>query len=514
MNSSMRIATYSRFSSDNQRPASIVDQQRVCREHVSKREWQLAREFDDAAMSGASLNRPGIRALLAFALQGGCDAVLAESLDRFSRDQEDIAAIFKRLKYHGVKMITISEGEITTLHVGLRGTMNAMYLDDLADKTRRGLRGVVAEGRSAGGRSYGYREDSTAAPGTLVIVPREAEIVQRVFNDYAVGLSPRRIAMRLNAQRVPSPSGGTWTPSTIHGNRQRGTGLLNNELYIGRRVWNKLSYVRNPDTGKRQSRLNPVDARVVEDVPALRIIGAELWEAVKNRQHTTRPTRSRLVDARRPKYLLTGLLRCAQCGANFTLASHDRLMCANSRNRGTCSNRKVLKRELVEQRVITALRNGFLKPDAYAAFRRGFESELEEIARAVRMNERALVRERATLEQRISNIVAAIGSGLMSDALRSELSRCETESAALAARLNWKRPPPPPPDLPESFRRQVDRLVQDLGGDGGDEARCRIREHIDKVIVAPDGDGLRLVGNAATLFTTELGTIVGCGGGI
>ena len=452
--------------------------------------------------------------MLAFALQGGCDAVLAESLDRFSRDQEDIAAIFKRLKYKGVKMVTISEGEITTLHVGLRGTMNAMYLDDLADKTRRGLRGVVAEGRSAGGRSYGYREDSAAAPGTLVIVPREAEIVQRVFGDYALGLSPRRIAKRLNAEQVPSPSGGTWTPSTIHGNRQRGTGLLNNELYVGRRVWNKLSYLRNPDTGKRQSRLNPADARVVDEVPALRIIGAELWDAAKSRQRTTRYTRSRLVDSRRPKYLLTGLLRCAQCGANFTLASHDRLMCASARNRGTCASQKVLKRELVEQRVISALRNGFLEPEVYAAFRRGYEAEVEEMARAARMTSRSLVREKAAVEQRIANIVTAIGSGLLSDALRVELSRCEAEASDLEARLDWKRPPVPPASLPDAFRRRIDRLVHDLGGDNGDDARCRIREHIEKVIVSPDGDGLRLLGNAATLFRTDLGSIVGCGGGI
>ncbi|MFP3747674.1 recombinase family protein, partial [Achromobacter sp. SIMBA_011] len=81
---------------------------------------------------------------------------MAEAMDRLSRDQEDIAGIFKRMTYADVKMFTLSEGEITHLHVGLKGTMNALFLKDLADKTRRGLRGRVEDGKSGGGLCYGY----------------------------------------------------------------------------------------------------------------------------------------------------------------------------------------------------------------------------------------------------------------------------------------------------------------------------------------------------------------------
>lgn len=82
--------------------------------------------------------------------------IMAEAMDRLSRDQEDIAGIFKRMTYADVKMFTLSEGEITHLHVGLKGTMNALFLKDLADKTRRGLRGRVEDGKSGGGLCYGY----------------------------------------------------------------------------------------------------------------------------------------------------------------------------------------------------------------------------------------------------------------------------------------------------------------------------------------------------------------------
>ncbi len=68
-------------------------------------------------------------------------------MDRLSRDQEDIAGLFKRMAYYDVKIVTLSEGEVTHLHVGLKGTMNALFLKDLADKTRRGQRGRVGAGQ-------------------------------------------------------------------------------------------------------------------------------------------------------------------------------------------------------------------------------------------------------------------------------------------------------------------------------------------------------------------------------
>jgi hypothetical protein len=78
--------------------------------------------------------------------------------------------------------------------------------------------------------------------------------------------------------------GGAWGPSTIHGNRDRGTGILNNELYIGRLIWNRLRYLKDPETGKRVSRLNPENEWILQEVPELRIIEPDLWEAAKARQ--------------------------------------------------------------------------------------------------------------------------------------------------------------------------------------------------------------------------------------
>jgi DNA invertase Pin-like site-specific DNA recombinase len=152
----MRAVIYARYSSDLQRDASIEDQLRQCKARIAAEGWTLGASYTDAAMSGAHRLRPGYQKLLEDARNGAFDVIVAEALDRLSRDQEDVAALYKQLSFSGVTLLTLAEGEINELHVGLKGTMNALYLKDLALKTRRGLDGRVRQGRSGGGLCYGY----------------------------------------------------------------------------------------------------------------------------------------------------------------------------------------------------------------------------------------------------------------------------------------------------------------------------------------------------------------------
>ena len=106
----MKAVIYARYSSDNQREASIADQFRICREFARRQGWHIEREYSDHAVSGATLLRPGFQALMRTALRKEYDVVLAEALDRFSRDQEDTAGLFKRLTFAGVRIVTLAEG--------------------------------------------------------------------------------------------------------------------------------------------------------------------------------------------------------------------------------------------------------------------------------------------------------------------------------------------------------------------------------------------------------------------
>ena len=144
-----RVAIYARYSSDQQSETSIEDQIRLCREYAEREGWTITECYKDMAISGASLLlRPGVQMLMQDAMKGAFDIILAEALDRLSRDQADIANLYKQLQFQGVQLTTLSEGKVSELHVGLKGTMNALFLKDLANKTRRGLRGRVEKGKS------------------------------------------------------------------------------------------------------------------------------------------------------------------------------------------------------------------------------------------------------------------------------------------------------------------------------------------------------------------------------
>jgi site-specific DNA recombinase len=197
----MRAALYARFSTDLQNPRSADDQLDACRTFVERQGGEIVMELKDEATSGASIqNRPGVQALLATAKAGACDAVVCEALDRLSRDLADIAMIEKRLKHYGVKLITLSDGEVNKLHVGLRGTMNALFLDDLAQKTRRGQVARLKQGRIAGGKCYGYDVIATIDDrGKRAINEAEAAVVKRIFEEYANGATTTEVAKGLKS---------------------------------------------------------------------------------------------------------------------------------------------------------------------------------------------------------------------------------------------------------------------------------------------------------------------------
>jgi site-specific DNA recombinase len=522
----MRVALYARYSSDNQRDASIADQLRVCRAFAERHGWTITQEYSDHAVSGATLLRSGFQALMRDALNCRFEVVLAESLDRFSRDQEDTAGLFKRLTFAAVRIVTVSEGDIGHLHVGLKGTMNALYLKDLAEKTRRGMRGRVEAGRAGGGLCYGYRVvrvPEGQPRGQREVHPEEAAIVQRIFRAFVAGISPKAIAKALNAEQIPGPQGTAWSPSTIHGHARRGTGLLNNELYIGRLVWNRLRYVKHPDTGKRVARLNPPSDWTTADVPELRIIEDALWQAVKARQAATRHTmQAGIVRARRPKYLFSGLTRCGHCGGGFILSSHDHLVCFNARSRGTCTNRRSIKRQDVEARVLRAMRERFFEPGAFAAFCEGFTAEIETRQREHIAQMAGARRERGAVERRQREILNALADGYRSEAWKAELVTLDARKAELTAALAEPPLPVMHPNMAHVFQQKAATLAAGLEHDEHrDTARLALRAFLDHVVIPP-GDGLlQVVGNVGAMLAAAQGRAqtansavgyVGCGG--
>ncbi|MBX3584496.1 MAG: recombinase family protein [Rhizobiaceae bacterium] len=501
----MKVAIYARYSSDNQRDASIADQFRMCRLHAEKQGWHIVEEYSDHAISGASLIRPGIQALMADAMGGRFDLILAEAMDRLSRDQEDIAGIFKRMSYADVKMFTLSEGEVTHLHVGLKGTMNALFLKDLADKTRRGQRGRVEAGKSGGGNAYGYdvvkKFDANGEPirGDRTINEFQAEVVRRIFRDYAAGKSAKTIAFALNKEGIPAPSGGDWGFSTINGNPKRGNGILNNEMYVGKIVWNRQRFVKDPSTGKRQARPNPEEEWVIQEAPELRILDDDLWSAVKARQEKNKIARkengeadlSRINTRRRPKYLFSGLTKCSCCGGGYSAISATLIGCATARNKGTCNNRVNIRRDELESRVLNALRTKLVDPELFAHFCEVFTQEMNRLRMEGRAGIASAEAELAKVNRELEKILDLYLSDALSlDMVKERSKKLEARKTELEQFLAEADEPPPllHPSMALQYRKRVQQLydaLQDEDEGKRIEAADTLRSLVDQIVLTP-----------------------------
>ena len=212
------------------------------------------------------------------------------------------------------------------------------FREDGAKKVKRGMVGLGNAGKHAGGRAYGYRP-ARDERGQLEIVETEAVVVRRIFSEYLDGRSPRDIAHRLNADGVPPPRGTSWNASTINGSRQRCNGIIQNGLYAGEIVWNKVRMVKHPVTGRRISRPNPREEWIENDRTDLAIVDPKVFEranALKVEKGNLRPEQSK-----RNVHIFSGLLKYGCCGGGLAIAGVDtskriRVRCSRHTESRTC----------------------------------------------------------------------------------------------------------------------------------------------------------------------------------
>ena len=284
-------------------------------------------------------------------------------------------------------------------------------------------------------------------------------------------MSPRAIARKLNQEGISGPSGRPWRDTTIRGHFGRGTGILNNELYVGRLVWNRLTYLKDPQSGRRRSRHNSPEKWIVQEVPALRIVDDELWNAVKARQGSIRASdnvanarATRFWERRRSRHLLSGLVNCQECGSRYASIGRDYLACSAARGSGTCCNRQSIRRVALEAIILNGLRERLMAPELVEEFVRNFQKEINLRRHEDEALRDAKRRELSDVTQKIKGLVDAIADGLRAPGLQQRLDELETRRVEIEQCLA-ARPTTPillPPKLAEIYRRQVERLQQAL----------------------------------------------------
>lgn len=236
-------------------------------------------------------SRLGLQSALKGARQGAYDVFLCLTLDRLSRDLEHSAKVLKLLQFNEIELWTVHGGcAVSSMELGLRAVLNNEILEQVRYRTREGMKTVAKKGRVPGGICYGYSvkkmigENGDPIRGLREINAEEAAVIVWIFKQYLKGVSPDKMAEILNSQGVPGPRGQAWRATSIRGHRRRATGILNNQMYIGRLVFNRLAYRKNPDSERRVSRLNPPEEHIVQEVQWLRIVEDSLWKKVKRRQ--------------------------------------------------------------------------------------------------------------------------------------------------------------------------------------------------------------------------------------
>lgn len=493
----MRTLIYARYSSHLQNPRSVADQIADCRARAAAEGWSIVGEYHDSEVSGAAgideLQRPGMAALLARLEKGGIDQVLTEHTDRIARHQGDSFTVREQIEHAGARLFTLMQGVIDDVTGTIQGLFDAKQRKDLAHRVRRGHRGNIAEGRSATGIAYGYRKvtqlDAKGEPirGLREIDDERAAIVLRIYREYAAGHSPRQIAGGLNVEGVPAPRGGIWRSSTLIGHRRTGFGILNNPIYIGRLVYGRSRLVRDPRTRKRSMR--PGTGELFEgSAEHLRIVDDELWQAVQDEleaRASARPERQR-----RPRHLLSGLGRCGVCGQGWVITRDNYFGCSGVIGGYACTNRRLIRKDEYEHRVLAELQAQMLAPDAVEAYLDEYQREHTRRSRELARERRALERRQAEAARRGERLVSAIAEGAGEFAeIRSALAAAKADRAEAEKALASIDALPQialHPGLTRQYRAAIENLAEELADPATRAlAAPRLRKLIARIVVTP-----------------------------
>jgi hypothetical protein len=391
-------------------------------------------------------------------------------------------------------MIGLYEGEINEMHIGFKGTHNAMQLKQIAHGVRRGQKGRVKAGRIPGGISYGYKAvkkfDGNGDPirGLRTIDEEKAAVIRRIFKEYLLGKSPRAIAAALNKEGIPSPRNGEWMASTISGNPARQNGILCNMLYTGKIAYNRQRFIKDPETGKRQARMNPPEEWVIQDVEDLKIIDDDTWNKAQSMKRAI-AGKPKAQQARN-KHLLSGLVKCGECGGSYTVYGNGRYACSHRRERGTCTNSSTILIKELEERILAALTSHMVTPELLKDFEQGYNEAMKD---ARRHKNRLLItaeKNLATTTKKIDGFMKAMMDGLYTPTMKEAMEKLEIDKTNLEkeiAALDVDNVIMIKPNMASMYKQQIERLINCLkhGGDNMLDASAQIRSLVGQIIIVP-----------------------------
>ena len=526
----MKAVIYSRFSTDNQNESSIDDQVRICTEFSEREGMTIVRRYQDEGISGAAFgNRPEFNAMRAAAMAGEFGVLLVLDTTRLSRSQE-LAPLIDVLRFNQVRVIGIQDNfdssvGTSDMQAGISGIMSVEFRKMVTARTHAALETRAMDQRPTGGRCYGYRTVPTNPEDPdckkqVEIVPQQAKIVRDIFAMYIDGASYRTIAAELNSRGVPSP-GSNWKRVKRRSRGWMGSGvraMVLNIRYTGLIRWNTSQWVKDPDTGKRIRRKRPESEWLRYDDESLRIISDETFKKALRRARDAANPDERLKCGGKPKYLLSGLLKCKYCGSNYILTSSIGYQCSGNVG-GACGNNVRVRRDVAETKILGPIRDELLAPERVDRMAREIEARLME--RVQELSEKSTPAEIQALDARIERLHERLSAGdpdLEPDELqlainaaqrkRLELVEAQPEarhSAKIIAAL---------PKAAEAFKQQIERGLGDNPREAN-KARVILKDLLGPIQMCPGPDGslwAEFYARPAALLKKAVGTGVGSDG--
>lgn len=393
-----RAVVYVRISSDPEgRKLGVARQEADCRKLASSRGWKVVAVYSDNDISAASgRRRPQWEALLDAIRAGEVDAVVAYSASRMYRRVADLGTFIEVVKERGVEVATVASGRIVLdtadgrMLAGILASIDQGEAERVSERTSRHHAAAAANGEVHGSLGFGFRGS--------VVDEGEASAIRDAASRVLSGESLGSIVASWNAAGFRTSRGGTWTGQTLRR-------VLLAPRIAGLRVHRGTTYPARWDA--------IIDPRT----------WARVVEVIKDPARVSPPTRG--------KYLLSGILRCAECDSKMKAQPARGVpayICASAV--GGCGRVRIMAAKLEEYvaRIVfdQPARDAVVVPDPGSVDARITDAIAAEEAKLVRLN---------TL--RIEEDMPASEYAATAAPIRERIRALEAELGAVAA------PPPP-----------------------------------------------------------------------
>lgn len=482
-------AAYARYSTDGQTENSIAYQMHEISGYCAQHDIRLTHSFVDEGMSGTNINRDGFQKMIAAAQRQEFSDIVIYDVTRGSRDVADWFYFRKFMRELGVNVISCKQElgdpldpndflrELITVGLGQHSVL------ETRQKVLDGVASAARAGKFLGGWApYGYEivKDPVTKSSHYSIIPSEAAIVRKAFELYADGYTYKYVLDRLNLKGIVGRHGKPMNVNSLYY-------MFKNKRYAGTYIWNEYTFqcMRKYIGRKENSRMVKID----DAIPA--IVDKETFDRVQERLETNR-SRCRSRAASRRVYLLSGLIRCAVCGAGYI--SHLSRSKGNEYTYYVCSNRYGKKKkpdscksipvrgEDLEKFVLESVKQ-------YLCSETDFESLAQQIAdrfNAASVDVSGEKKELSGIEAKIANGIQAILSGFDSPELRQQIDQLKMRKAELDATISSA----------EKSRRHIDVQaladmlradVKNLDNEDPEVVRATIRRHVPFITANTDG---------------------------